>query len=62
MANDYYYGAANMNSVPLLDPALVEKFGFDDLSVLNATNFQGTLTEAQREMMTSIWNEVKAAP
>lgn len=62
MANDYYYGAANMNSVELLDPALVEKFGFDDLSILDQTNFQHTLTEAQREMMTGIWNEVKAAP
>lgn len=62
MANDYYYGAANMNSVELLDPALVEKFGFDDLSVLDRTNFQQSLTEEQREMMTGIWNEVKAAP
>jgi hypothetical protein len=51
-----------MNSVDLLDPALVEKFGFDDLSVLDSTNYQQPLSEAQREMMTSIWNEVKAAP
>jgi spermidine/putrescine transport system substrate-binding protein len=61
MANDYYYGAANMNSVELLDPALVAKFHFDDLSVLDATNFQHPLTQEQREMMTSIWNEVKAS-
>lgn len=60
MANDYYYGAANMNSVELLDPALVEKFHFDDLSVLDQTNFQQPLTQEQREMMTTIWNEVKA--
>lgn len=60
MANDYYYGAANMNSVELLDPALVEKFHFDDPSVLENTNFQQPLTQEQREMMTTIWNEVKA--
>lgn len=61
MGNDFYYGAANMNSVALLDPALVEKFGFDDLSILDETNFQQPLTQEQREMMTSIWNEVKAS-
>ena len=60
MANDYYYGAANMKSVELLDPALVEKFHFDDPAILTATNFQLPLTQEQREMMTTIWNEVKA--
>jgi spermidine/putrescine transport system substrate-binding protein len=62
MANDYYYGAANMNSIALLDPALVEIFQFDDPAVLASTNFQHPLTQEQREMMTTIWNEVKAAP
>ncbi len=61
MANDYYYGAANMNSIPLLDPALVEIFQFDDPSVLASTNFQQPLTQEEREMMTTIWNEVKAS-
>ncbi len=61
MANDYYYGAANQNSVPLLDPDLVARFHFDDLSILNQTNFQQPMSEEQRQMMTSIWNEVKAA-
>lgn len=60
MANDYYYGAANMNSIELLDPALVEKFHFDDPNILDTTNFQQPLTQEQREMMTTIWNEVKA--
>jgi hypothetical protein len=49
-----------MNSIPLLDPALVEKFHFDDPAVLAATLFQQPLTQEQREMMTTIWNEVKA--
>jgi spermidine/putrescine transport system substrate-binding protein len=60
MANDYYYGAANMNSVALLDPALVEKFHFDDPTVLSSTNFFQPLTQEQRELMTRIWNEVKS--
>jgi spermidine/putrescine transport system substrate-binding protein len=60
MANDYYYGAANMNSIPLLDPALVAKFHFDDPAVLAQSNFQESLTQEQREIMTTIWNEVKA--
>jgi spermidine/putrescine transport system substrate-binding protein len=60
MANDYYYGAANMNSVPLLDPAIVAKFHFDDPTVLAQSNFQQSLTQEQREIMTTIWNEVKA--
>ncbi|MEX1071297.1 MAG: extracellular solute-binding protein [Anaerolineales bacterium] len=60
MANDFYYGAANTLSVPMLDPALVEKFHFDDLSILATTNFQQPLTQEQREMMSAIWNEVKA--
>ena len=60
MANDFYYGAANMNSVELMDPDIVAKFGFDDPAVLARSNFQRPLTQAQREMMTTIWNEVKA--
>ncbi|MBX3002335.1 MAG: extracellular solute-binding protein [Anaerolineales bacterium] len=60
MANDFYYGAANMESVPLLDPALVDVFQFDDPAVLASSNFQHPLTQEQRQMMTTIWNEVKA--
>ncbi len=60
MANDFYYGAANRDSVALLDPALVAKFGYDDLSILDQTNFQHPLTQEQREKMTRIWNEVKS--
>ena len=60
MANDYYYGVANAEALSLMDPGFVELLQLGDPAVLDRTNFYQSLTNEQREMMATIWNEVKA--
>ena len=62
LTNEYYYGAANSDSVAEADPYVVDLLDLDDPEVLGRTVFYQTLTEEQRGFMTSIWDEVKAAP
>jgi spermidine/putrescine-binding protein len=62
LTNEYYYGAANSDSVAEADPYVVDLLDLDDPEVLGRTVFYETLTEEQRDFMTSIWDEVKAAP
>jgi spermidine/putrescine-binding protein len=62
LTNEYYYGAANSDSVAEADPYVVDLLDLDDPEVLGRTVFYQTLTEEQRDFMTSIWDEVKAAP
>ena len=62
LTNEYYYGAANSDSVAEADPYVVDLLDLDDPEVLSRTVFYQTLTEEQRDFMTSIWDEVKAAP
>jgi spermidine/putrescine-binding protein len=59
----YYYGAANAASLELADPEIVALLDLSHPQVLGqATVFYQTLTDEQREFMTSMWDEVKAAP
>ena len=62
LTNEYYYGAANSDSLAEADPYVVDLLDLDDPEVLGRTVFYQTLTEEQRGFMTSIWDEVKAAP
>lgn len=62
MANDFAYGASNFNALPLIDPAIVQEFHLDNPDVLKDTIFYQPLTTAQRELFTSTWSDVKAAP
>ena len=62
MANEYGYGAANADAVPLIDPEWVKLFKLDQPDILNQAIFYKPLTTEQRELFTSQWDEVKAAP
>lgn len=62
LSNEYGYGAANADAIPLTDPAFVDLFQLDDPSVLDTTIFYRPLTEAQREAFTGAWTEIQAAP
>jgi spermidine/putrescine transport system substrate-binding protein len=62
VSNQYAYGASNMDSLPLTDPALVKLFHLDDPSILQRTVFYQPLTDQQRQDFTSMWTDVKAAP
>ncbi|MGH2620267.1 MAG: ABC transporter substrate-binding protein, partial [Anaerolineales bacterium] len=59
----YYYGAANAASLEIADPDIVALLDLSEPQVLaRATVFYEGLTDEQREFMTSMWDEVKAAP
>jgi spermidine/putrescine-binding protein len=63
LIDTYYYGAANSAALEIADPGIVELLDLSDPGVLTRhTIFYQTLTEDQRDYMTSIWDEVKAAP
>ena len=62
LSNEYAYGAANAQALPLTDPELVKLFSLDDPSILEKTVFYRPLTDAQREAFTGVWSEIKAAP
>lgn len=61
-ANMYGYGAANRDALPQIDPGVVELLQLDDPNVMDRTVFYRSLTSDQRQQITSMWNEVKAAP
>ncbi len=62
-SNQYAYGAANAQAVPLTDPALVKLLHLDDPTLLqHGTVFYQSLTDQQRQAFTSMWTDVKAAP
>lgn len=60
MGNAYYYGVANGDALPLLDPYYVELMEMSNPDILNETVFYRSLTDEQRELFSSIWSEVKA--
>ena len=63
LSNEYWYGAANVGALPLIDPYVVEFMELDQGSTLfERTNFYAPLTEEQRQLVTKMWDEVKAAP
>ena len=63
LIDTYYYGAANAAALEIADPDIVALLDLSDPGVLTRrTIFYQTLTEEQRDFMTSIWDEVKAAP
>ncbi len=61
-SNEYGYGSANREALPLIDPAIVELFHMDDPAFLESTVFYQSLTQEQRQKITAMWNDVKAAP
>jgi spermidine/putrescine transport system substrate-binding protein len=63
MADDYAYGFSNMDAVPLVTNPIFQSLGLGNLDTLfDNTVFYKSLTEEQRQMMSDVWNQVKAAP
>jgi spermidine/putrescine transport system substrate-binding protein len=57
----FYYGCANSEVMAAIeDPILIEAFGIDDPSILEATNFTPPVTAEQRDAWTAMWTRVKA--
>ena len=62
LSNEYAYGAANAEAVPLTNPDFVAIMQLDDPDALKRTVFFQSLTEEQRQSFVDDWDEVKAAP
>jgi spermidine/putrescine-binding protein len=63
LANEYWYGAANTSALPLIDEYVVDFMALDQADTLTErTVFYQPLTDEQREIRTSLWDDVKAAP
>lgn len=61
-SNEYGYGSANLEALPLINPETVELFHMDDPTILERVVFYRSLTQEQRQKFTTMWNDVKAAP
>ncbi len=62
-SNEYGYGSANLEALPLMiDPEVVALFHMDDPAFLERAVFYQSLTQEQRQRITTMWNDVKAAP
>lgn len=61
-SNEYGYGSANTTALPLIEPEIVKLFSMDDPTAIENTVFYKPLTQAQRQKITTMWNDVKAAP
>ncbi|HSN75002.1 MAG TPA: extracellular solute-binding protein, partial [Anaerolineae bacterium] len=61
-SNEYGYGSANLEALPLIDPEIVALFHMDDPAFLESAVFYQSLTQEQRQKITTMWNDVKAAP
>jgi hypothetical protein len=63
LANVYWYGAANVDALPMIDEFPVEFMELDKMDTLfERTYFPEPISEEKRQVMVSIWDEVKAAP
>lgn len=62
-ANEYWYGPANLDALPLTDEYVIDFMDLDQADTLleRAVLFQ-PLTEDQRQTRVDLWGEVKAAP
>ena len=62
MANAFWYGAANTKAVGLIDDEIVKVLQLDHPETLGERSvFYQSMTEEQRQVVTKIWDEVKAA-
>ncbi len=62
MANEYWYGAANTGAIDQMDPYVIEFMELDQVdSLTERTVMYRPITEEQRQIRTSIWDEVKAS-
>lgn len=62
LINEFGYGAANLDAVPLADQEIVELLQIGDISMLRGTTFYESVTAERREQLVNDWARVKAAP
>lgn len=62
-ANEFWYGPSNATVIPMMDEQVVELLGLDNpQGFLSDVRLYQPISQEQREIMTTIWTEVKAAP
>ncbi len=62
-SNEYWYGASNLNALPLIDEFVVDFMELDQAdTLLQRTVFYQPLTNEQRQTRVDLWGDVKAAP
>lgn len=63
LGNVYWYGGANTSSVDMVEDYIVEFMQLDEVDTLfDRTSFYQPLSEEDRQLIVSMWDEVKAAP
>jgi spermidine/putrescine-binding protein len=63
LANTYWYGAANLDAIPMIDEFVVEFMELNETdNLFDRAFFYQSLTDEKRQTMIRIWDEVKAAP
>lgn len=63
LGNYYWYGGANVDALPLVDEYVVDLMELDQVDTLfERTVFYQPMSEEQRQLITQMWDEVKAAP
>jgi spermidine/putrescine-binding protein len=63
LSNTYWYGGSNVDALPMIDEYVVDFMELDQIATLpERTVFYQPLTEEQRQTITTVWDEVKAAP
>jgi spermidine/putrescine transport system substrate-binding protein len=60
LVDAYYYGHANLATLDVADPDVVELIELDRLDVRDRTVFYEPLTEEQRELFSRLWTEATA--
>ena len=62
-ANEYWYGSANLDAIPLIDEYIVDFMELGQAeSLTERTVLYQPLTEEQRQTRVDLWDEVKASP
>ncbi|MFZ5808200.1 MAG: extracellular solute-binding protein [Chloroflexota bacterium] len=61
LANEYGYGVANAEALPLVDPEMIKLLSLDDQAIIDRTIFYQYITPEQREAWTNVWSEVKTS-
>lgn len=61
LANEYGYGVANADALPLVDEEMIKLLSLDDQAIIDRTIFYQYITPEQREAWTNVWSEVKTS-
>jgi spermidine/putrescine-binding protein len=61
LANEYGYGVANQEALPLIKEDVIKLLSLDDQAMLDRTIFYKFITDEQRQLWTNTWSEVKTS-